>query len=204
MTITPYASLVLLKSSIGMASTDTTRDDLLNMALNGASRSVEKYCDGRMPGAFYLDMSATARMFDIREAVRRDPYWGEWIHVDDIGSTSGLIVEVSSDNTTWSTLTDCETGPDNALARSRPIDTLFSPTWQFSYRRLARVTAKWGWPAVPDEIVQATLLQASRLYRRKDSPEGVAGSADWGLVRVPNLDPDVKALLADFKSLMVA
>lgn len=200
----PYSTIDVLKLAVGMPLSDGTRDALLNLALVGASRGVEKYCDGREPGGFYLDTTATARVFDIRGAVRCDSYWGEWIKVDDIGSVSGLIVEISSDNTIWSTLTGIETGPDNALVRGRAIDTLFSPTFQFSYRRLARVTARWGWPAVPDEVEQATLLQASRLYRRKDSPEGVAGSADWGLVRVPNLDPDVKALLADFKSLMVA
>jgi hypothetical protein len=58
-----------------------------------------------------------------------------------------------------------------------------------------RVTAKWGWPAVPDTVVQATLIQASRLYRRKDSPEGVLGSAEWGTVRLGRVDPDVYALI---------
>lgn len=200
----PYASLELLKLAANISSTDGTRDALLNMALVGASRGIEKYCDGREPGAFYLDAAVSARVFDIRGKVMQDPYWGEWIKVDDFGSTTGLIVEVSSDNSSWATLTDCETRPDNALARGRAIDTLFSPTWQFCYRRLARVTARWGWPAVPEEVVQATLLQAQRLFKRRESPEGVAGDANWGLVRVPNLDPDVKALLADFKSLMVA
>jgi hypothetical protein len=51
---------------------------------------------------------------------------------------------------------------------------------------------------VPDEVVQATLLQAGRLYRRKDSPEGVTGSADWGMVRLPRLDPDVMALIEPY------
>jgi hypothetical protein len=45
--------------------------------------------------------------------------------------------------------------------------------------------------------VQATLIQAARLYRRKDSPEGVTGSAEWGVVRLPRIDPDVSALIKD-------
>ncbi|MDX2921298.1 hypothetical protein PV370_25695, partial [Streptomyces sp. NE06-03C] len=61
-----------------------------------------------------------------------------------------------------------------------------------------QVTARWGWPAVPDEIVQATLIQAARLYKRKDSPEGVTGSAEWGVVRLSRRDPDVWALIEHY------
>jgi hypothetical protein len=61
-----------------------------------------------------------------------------------------------------------------------------------------RVTARWGWPAVPAQVAEATLRTAARAYRRKDSPDGVAGSSDWGLIRVPNLDPDVRQMLSIF------
>jgi hypothetical protein len=44
-------------------------------------------------------------------------------------------------------------------------------------------------------IREATLIQALRLYKRKDSPEGVLGSAEWGTVRVSRLDPDVAKLV---------
>jgi hypothetical protein len=33
---------------------------------------------------------------------------------------------------------------------------------------------------------------------RKDSPEGVLGSADFGLLRVTNRDPDVRALIEPY------
>lgn len=201
----PYASLALLRESLGMAATDTTRDNLLTMALNGASRSVEDYCDGREPGAFFLDATATARVYTIGRWLQCN--WdGETMKVDDIGSLDDLLIEVSDDGTTYTTLTDCETAPDNAFARGLAINAVVSPapTFGFRWRRKLRVTARWGWPRVPEQIEHATLLQASRLYRRKDSPEGVAGSAEWGLVRVPNLDPDVKALLKNFTSYSVA
>ena len=47
-------------------------------------------------------------------------------------------------------------------------------------------------------MTEATLLHAGRLYKRPGSPEGVAGSSEWGLVRIPHFDPDVKALLAPY------
>lgn len=57
------------------------------------------------------------------------------------------------------------------------------------------VTAKRGWPSVPDPVVQAQKILASRLWKRKDSPEGVLGNDQWGVIRVSRVDPDVMALL---------
>jgi hypothetical protein len=188
-----YASQALLKSALGMASTDTTRDDLLNQALSGASRSVEEHCERR----FYLDAAATARTYRTKGRVICQRDGSQRLRVDDIGSTTGLVVEVG-DGTTWTVIAtaDYETFPDNALARQRAITAIVDPdSTTFSDNRRARVTARWGWPAIPSQVEQATLIQAERLYRRKDSPQGVMGSPEWGLVRVPNLDPDVKALL---------
>lgn len=189
-----YASLSLLKSALGMASTDTTADDLLQQALSASSRSVEEYCERR----FYLDATATVRVYRTKGRVICQRDGSQRLAVDDIGSTSGLVVEVG-DGTTWTAIAaaDYETYPDNALARLRAITAIVLPdSTTFSTNRRARITARWGWPAIPSQAEQASLLQAARLYRRKDSPQGVAGSPDWGLVRVPNLDPDVKALLA--------
>lgn len=45
------------------------------------------------------------------------------------------------------------------------------------------------------EVTEAILLMASRLYARRNSPEGVAGWGDLGMIRVIARDPDVEALL---------
>ena len=68
--------------------------------------------------------------------------------------------------------------------------------WCFARR--ARVTADWGWPAVPDAIVEATLLLANRRFMRKDSPEGIAGWAAEGPVRVSRFDPDIEDLVGPY------
>lgn len=44
---------------------------------------------------------------------------------------------------------------------------------------------------VPQTIRLAVLMQASRWFRRRLSPEGVAGFGDFGAVRVSRLDPDI-------------
>ena len=186
-----YATLALLKRTINRGAADVTADDLLAQALTAASRAVEQYCDGRV---FYLADNVSARTFPGRRTICTPD--GYRLMVDDIGDDTDLVAEVG-DGTTWTELTDVEFYPDNALDKGLAIEGLVSQTDWSAYRR-ARVTASWGWPSVPAAVKQATLLQASRLYRRKDSPEGVAGSSEWGLIRVPNLDPDVKALLAPY------
>ena len=45
------------------------------------------------------------------------------------------------------------------------------------------------------DVVQAVLLMAARLYKRRQSPEGVAGWDDMGAVRVLSRDPDVERLI---------
>ena len=57
--------------------------------------------------------------------------------------------------------------------------------------------------SVPDDIVQACLILSTRLFKRKDSPEGVAGFADFGAVRLSRMDPDVQALLNPFRIIPV-
>lgn len=44
---------------------------------------------------------------------------------------------------------------------------------------------------VPYSIRLAVLMQTSRWFRRRLSPEGVAGFGEFGAVRVSRLDPDV-------------
>ncbi|WP_157251041.1 head-tail connector protein [Nonomuraea typhae] len=186
-----YATLADLKEYLAI--TDNARDNVLFNAIAAASRAIDKKTGRR----FWLDGSVVQRTFNPYGRVVRDER-GELLLVDDIGSASGLVIETGSGGS-WSAVTGYETTPDNALLDGRPVTGLLlaTGTWGTRTSRV-RVTARWGWPAVPDEIEQATLLQASRLYKRKDTPEGVAGSADWGLMRVPHLDPDVRALIEPF------
>ncbi len=46
------------------------------------------------------------------------------------------------------------------------------------------------------EVREAILITASRLYKRRTSPEGVAGFGEQGdVIRITSRDPDVAALL---------
>ncbi len=188
-----YATLADLKEMLGIETADTTRNTLLTRALSSASRSIDRTTGRR----FDLDESATARTYNPgSRAVPGES--GERLIVDDIGDAIGLVVETGAGGS-WTDVIGYETAPENALSRGRPVTTLVLPagTWGCGTTRV-RVTARWGWPAIPDDIVQAALLQAARLFKRKDSPEGVTGSAEWGVIRLSRRDPDVWALIEHF------
>ena len=190
-----YATRDDLKAQLGIETSDTTRDALLDKALTAASRSIDRSTGRR----FWLDATATARVYRLHQRV----VWeedGNVLLVDDIGDTTGMTVEsASSTGGTYTAITGYDTTPDNALADGHAITGLLRPNsiWGTSFTRI-RVTAKFGWPAVPDDISQACLIQATRLYKRKDSPEGIIGSAEWGVRNLSRRDPDVWALIEQF------
>lgn len=188
-----YAERATIKEHLNIEADDTTRDGLLDQALAAASRGIDRDTGRR----FWLDPEAVQRTFNPAGKTVCDGD-GERLLVNDIGSITGLVLEAGSGGS-WAAVTGYETAPDNALLDGRPITSLLrtSGSWGTGTARV-RVTARWGWPAVPDEVVQATLIQASRLYRRKDSPEGVTGSADWGVIRLSRIDPDVYGLVKHF------
>lgn len=187
-----YASLEELKDARRI--TDTTDDAALLTRLFRSARAIDKRTGRR----FYRDSSATAREYRTRgRVVRGDD--GDLLLVDDIASTTGLVVEVG-DGTSWTEIADTDyfTEPDNAIARGVAIEAI---RWDFGrwlrYRR-ARITAPWGWPGVPADISEANWLLANRRHMRRDSPEGVAGWADQGPVRVSRFDPDIEDLVQPY------
>jgi len=191
-----YATREELKTWLSIEATDISRDGLLDRALAAASRGIDK-ATGRTRG-FWLDPEPTARVYRLDG---RTVWRGEnnLLLVDEIGSSTGLLVEASY-VTSWSTVTDFETTPDNALADGRPVTGLLRPgrAWGLASTRI-RVTARFGWPEIPDDITEACLIQASRLFKRKDSPEGVMGSSEWGVVRLSRRDPDVWNLIEPYR-----
>lgn len=188
-----YADLPTVKDSLGKTSVDD-RDDLIEQAIRSASRMI----DDRAGRRFWLDAAVSSRRLKASDAYLDDN--GE-LHfgVPDIGVADGLVVEEYTTGA-WVAIDsdDYDTDPDTAPGDGRPITDLYGlPGWLPSTGRI-RVTARWGWPSVPESIVQATVLLASRLYRRKDSPQGVLGNAEWGAIRVSRMDPDVESLVAPF------
>jgi hypothetical protein len=186
-----YASLAELKTVLRIATSDTSDDVELLDRLAAAQERVNTDC-GR-PYGFGLDTVASARIYRPRHE--------ELLSVDDIGSTTGLIVEIGRD-TTWSQIDSSlwDTLPENAMANGRAIEQIrrLVGQWPMWGLQRIRVTAQWGWPRVPISIKNATLLLAARLFRRKDSPEGVRGFSDMGVIRVSRYDSDYDNLISAY------
>jgi hypothetical protein len=188
-----YATRDELKGQLSIPLDDATKDDRLDKALKSASRSIDRTTGRR----FWLDATAQTRTYRLADRIVCEPD-GDVLLVDDIGATVGMVVETGS-GSSFTAVTGYETTPDNALADGYAVTGLLrvNGTWGTATTRV-RVTAKFGWPTVPDDIVQACLIQASRLFKRADSPEGVMGSSEWGVVRLSRRDPDVWALIEPY------
>lgn len=181
-----YTNLATLKLALGIKTTDTTRDPLLNIALNGGARAIYRRTGKRR---FDKDPAPTTRTIETRlRTVWDRRLCKHRLMLPDIATATGLLVR-SPD---WSV-----TYPVDILYPDSPDEPITGVAY-YDFPWQVEVTATFGWPSVPDDIVQAHLLQSMRYYRRKDSPEGIAGSAEWGLVRVPRVDPDVEEMIADY------
>jgi hypothetical protein len=187
-----YATLSEVKASLRI--TDAIDDALLETAIESASRMIDGF---------------TARTFSNAGTATRNFAATDEINliIDDAISVSQVTStdEVGGTYTTWD-VTDYQLEPINSRS-----DGLYMPftsiravndyLWPVvDYQALVRITGVWGFPAVPTAIKQATIIQSSRLYKRLDSPLGVAGFGDMGAIRVGRyLDPDVEQLAMPFR-----
>jgi len=192
-----YATLVQVKAALRIA--DTVDDTLLEMAIESASRAI----DGHAGRYFYSSGTAT------RYYSASDSYVTQ---INDI-SSSTLTLATSSGadgifDTIWAA-TDYQLEPNNGnvdglavpYTRIRAVDRYVFPT--AGEEVLVKLTATFGWASVPIAITQACVIQASRIFKRLDSPLGVAGFGDMGTIRVSRyLDPDVEQLVAPYRKIM--
>lgn len=65
---------------------------------------------------------------------------------------------------------------------------------------VANVETSHNLPATyPVDVEQAILMLTSRLWLRRDTPNGISSFGDFGAVRVTNYDPDINLLLEPYK-----
>jgi len=189
--VTLYATLDQIKAALRI--TDTVDDELIAMAGSAASDLIDRH---------------TERTFGTVSAVRYyAPGSTKVLQVDDLAGTA-ITVETSTSadgiyDTTW-TPTDYQLEPVNTGGVAYPI-TQLRAVGDYAFptadgETTVKVTGVFGWPAIPPTITQAAVIQASRLFKRLDSPLGVAGVSDIGVMRVSRgIDSDVAQLVAPFK-----
>ena len=193
-----YCTLAELKTYLGLSGSG--QDDNLENAIEGASRQIDQYT-GRI---FYQtdsqDNFYTPTNFFIQE-------------VADISTASGLVVKLDTtdDGTHDTTLTKdtdfalLPVNVSNALDQNQPfthiqiLDNRSSERFDPDIFNNIKVTAQFGFSSVPDAIKQATFLQATRLFKRKDSPFSVYGNPETGTGELFNkFDPDALKLIKGY------
>lgn len=191
-----YATLSQLKASLRI--TDSVDDALLELAIEAASREID---------------SATERQFFPTNATRiytpRDSYV---VEIDDLTTLTTLKTSSAADGTfdiTW-TASDYQLEPLNGLTGGITVPyTQIRAVGDYTFpieggEATVQVVGSFGFATAPTAIKQATVLLASRIFKRNDSPLGVAGFGDLGVVRVSRLDPDVDAMIAPYKKVRFA
>lgn len=197
MTITNgYADLDNLKAPDVLNLTDSKHDEILEREIEAASRRIDEFC-GRF---FYQITPAEAHYFS---AERQN-----FLHIDDIYSTTGLVIKTDFDGdgtfeTTWAS-TDYNLTPYSPR-NGRPYSGIeIARTGNYVFplgSKGVEVTALFGWSAVPSPITQACVMLAQRLHKRYQTILGQSGASAVGTISlsIPKIDPDVQMLLLDFR-----
>ena len=188
-----YATLDDVKTALGIS--DFQDDARIEVALQAAEEMVNAYTERT------FDAAGTATSTRLYAAVDAG-----YLSIDDATSIT-LVESDGAGSGTWTAwaATDWQAEPLNGRqgGRSVPYNGLRSVGNQWfpeSAEALVRVTATWGWATTPQSVATATKLQASRLFKRADSPLGIAGGPDTGyLYLARQMDPDVQMLLAPYR-----
>jgi len=189
-----YCTLAELKASLNI--TDSVDDTALEAAITAASRLIDDYTER----FFYANGTSISPVTRYYTAL--DPYT---INVDDITTVTEIATDDNFDFTygTVFTTSDFMVEPINNPIRGFPYNRLLAiGSYIFPYQlpQAVRVKGVWGFTAVPAEVNMATLIQSSRLFGRRQSPFGIAGSPEMGTVRLySRLDADVEVLLRPFR-----
>jgi hypothetical protein len=199
-----YTTLIDARRQCGvLESTDEVDDARIESIIAAVSRHIDIWTGRR----FHTSTADETRYFCAETDERVD--------AGDILAVTTLRTDYNGDRvyeSTWST-SDYELEPSNAPYQSQPepyTHIYATPTADYSFpaglRRGVQVTGRWGYStAAPDVVREACLIQVSRIFRRRDSPFGVAGTLDLGTIRLAaQLDPDVKAMLSPLRRITIA
>lgn len=189
-----YCTLAELKASLNI--TDAVDDTALEAAVTAASRMVDDYTER----FFFVNGSVGSPV--TRYYTPLDSYT---VNIDDITYVSEIATDDNFDftyGTVWST-TDYMVEPINNPIKSWPYNRVIAIgryIFPYQFPQSLRVKGVWGYSAVPAEVNMATLIQSSRIFGRRQSPFGIAGSPEMGTVRLySRLDADVEVLLRPYR-----
>lgn len=194
---TLYVTADTLKNTLSLQGT-TFADPDIDAAIAAASRAVDDLCSRH----FYQDDdTAQIRYYSPDDLAEQD--------IDDLVTLASLQTDSDGDGTfdqTWVLDSDFVLDPINAQADPGDLRSYTKlcvhPLGQFvfpvGYPRSVKLVGKFGWPEVPDSIVQATGLIAARLLNQnRSAPFGIV-VFDGGAIRLAGADSTVRMLIGPY------
>lgn len=141
-----------VKESLGIASSDTTKDNLITRKINQATRAIEAYCGRRFKATDYSNEEYTATQTD-QLVLKQRPV---------ISITSLDIRDTGLNEENWESIdTNLYFSDDNAGV----INTLF--TFRGRWDRY-RVTYRAGYETIPEDLAEACASLAAYYYQIAD------------------------------------
>ena len=200
-----YATLAEVKAAARI--TDSIDDSLLETAIESSSRDIDAYTERVF---FNTGATAVTRIY-IPENIFL-------LETDDIISVTSIKTDTTGEggfDQTWAS-TDYQLEPLNGIVggiatpftRVRAVGDYLWPIYEprdiNAGQASVQIVARFGFASIPSAIKQATILSSLRAYKRYESPTGVLGFSDMGVVRVGRLDPDVERLVAPYRKIRFA
>ena len=143
-----------------------------------------------------------------RQTVQIAGQWGYWRHLKRATETANAVADTTTTSVTVSSRADVEAGHTILIDSEQMYVRSYSGNTLTVERGANGATAAShsGGAAIdiyeyPGPIVEATILQAARLWKRKDSAfAGNAGFPETGQMRVSTgPDPDVQLMLGQYR-----
>lgn len=190
MTITNgYCTLAELRARAGITATlDTTDDTTMEAVIESVSRAIDNYTRR----TFYA--RTETRLFDV-------PTGRELMLDDDLLTVSTLT---NGDTTTVTSgdyqLLPLNTTPKYAIRLKQSSSVSWQSDTNGNDEGVISIAGTWGYTSTtPKPIHEACLIQSHRIFKRKDSPYGIAGIIDGQTVSLKKgFDPDVEMLLLPY------
>lgn len=194
-----YCTLADLKQAdVLNTPASNTDDQFLCDIITAASREI----DNTLSRFFYQASTASEiRYFTAKNTDR--------CFVGDMVSISALATDTTTGNRTYPytwAATDYDTWPFDAANNANPYRYIdVSPIGNYTFpRKIAKgvkVAGIWGWPAVPDPIAKACLLQSGIMFDRYKARLGVTAMSAFGqiTVKAPTLDPLVMNMIGTYR-----
>lgn len=189
-----YVSRQDVKSALGLGTAALTPDDdEIDQVVTSVSRAIDDYC-----GRFFYSVAGTT-VYTATDYL--------YVGIDDFSAVTSVKTDENNDGTPEVTLA---ANTDYRLVTNQTV-----PGWPYTAVQITsfgthtlpvlvtqgvQIVGTRGWSQPPAPIVAATLVQATRLHARRNTPLGVAGSPEGGIVRLlSRLDPDVELMLRPYR-----